>query len=147
MKGNGTPVVVFRIEGGDRQPLQISGAQLIRGDLGIVPFIPHATAWNPSEPWSIQKSSADQNEFSVLAPTNAPVWQLAVLVSMENPKLLERLLHKRFLWNVFRLQGNSIYNAARRSWNTFSVEDQAVLASELITNGVPDKVNRSARYF
>jgi hypothetical protein len=138
---NGTPVVVFQIKDRGWRALQINAAQLIRGDLGVVSFVPHATAWSPTEPWPIQKSSTDRNEFSVLAPTNAPVWQLALLIGMESPKLSfsQKLHQKAVLWNIFRKQGSSIYNAARMSWSMFAVGDQAVLTSELITNGMPTR--------
>jgi len=135
---NGKPVVVFQIKNSGWGALQIRGAQLIRGDLGVVSYIPHSLAWTPAEPLPLQTVSKSQKKFSVLAPTNTPVWQLAVLVEGESPTLsLWQSLHQKAVrWSLFHKNGRSIYNAARMSWSTFTEGDEAVITSELITNGV-----------
>jgi hypothetical protein len=69
--------------------------------------------------WPIETIKTARNEFGVLVPKDAAIWQLRVIVGMESPEAFELFKQMAVTWKGLRQRGDSLYGATLMSWHTF----------------------------
>jgi hypothetical protein len=128
----GKPVMFFRVEGGDRRPVQVMGAELIIDQISQTAY--RFYGWPLSQQWPI-------TEFGVFVPTNTAVWQLRVTFGKdEDLNFKRRLKSSPTAWKQYRAEGFSLLGAtwvtAKWSCGYYNSAQLGYIESDPITNSI-----------
>lgn len=142
----GRQVVFFRVEGAGSRRIQIVWVGRIIGDWRTrcsletdvtgVPPKPATNFWAPSQVSPIMNLRSGRKEFGIMAPTNASVWQVRVIVNVDLPTW-ERVRAMPRTWSYMSRRGMPFLSAASGAWNAFYDGGTQDLYSDSITNSVP----------
>jgi hypothetical protein len=136
----GKPVVFFRVNGAEKQFMQMGGLCTFEEGKKPERFFKAANGlfgpWYAISPSSridpIDDTNRNQREFGVIAPTNL-VWRLHAQVYIEDKSLSKRLSGIFGTWRVIGRQ--SVLDALRGEWKGIHIQTEDIV-SDPITNAV-----------
>jgi len=136
----GKPVVFFRVERPGRKRIRIKQVDKIIGDRmeGFDPRTSTKDFFAPSQESPVDNPMKSRKDLGVLAPTNASVWKLRVLVQKEEPNPLKRVPTMVRVWKFrhrYNLHG-SVLDYWTGFWNGFTAGPSQWIESDFITNSV-----------
>jgi hypothetical protein len=139
------------LEGADDRRIQIGAVEKIIGNVHQGSFDSEASGgfgkpatnfWAPSQVPPLMNVRNGRKEFGVIAPADASIWKIRVLVMMERPASY-RFRQMPRTWSYLVTCGTHYLAAALAAWDTFYYDKAQDFESDSITNaaaGRGDKI-------